>query len=182
MFSLWVTWGYPQRRVAELSLFKRSMHYILARKRSEGLKINSISQSHLVLREKSHVITGDCWSHGSQVHFGVLVSFWCSDVCGSNGLTFGSLSEKDRKKRCHISSALVFSFHCGCMTMHASPEIHEVWMPWKFWPWRNLCLQHSSACNICTSEHSLLHSYIVAISALFCRANTQGLNGAQSWL
>lgn len=155
---------------SRLSLVKCTMHWILSQKGSEVLKINSISQPHLVLRENSRVITGDCWSHGSQVHFGVLVT----SAASANGLIFGSgARKKDTKSQFHISSALVFSCLLGCRTTAASPESHEVWIHWKFQPRHNLCLQPLAACSVCTSEHSLLHGYIIAMSTVFCTERTQ---------
>lgn len=110
--------------------------------------------------------SGPFWSPG----------YLCSsDVCRANGLIFGSgaRKEKDTKRRFHIRSALVFSGLWGCRTTAASPESHEVWTHWKFQPRHNLCLQPLAAYGVCTSEHSLLHGYIIAISTGFCTERTQ---------
>lgn len=102
-----------------------------------------------------------------------------SDVWSANGLIFGSGSrkKKDTKRRFHVSPAQVYNCLWGCGNTAASPESHEAWIHCKFQPRHNLRPQSSAAHNVCTSEHSLLHSYIIAISCVLLRKNTD-LNGA----
>lgn len=99
----------------------------------------------------------------------------CSDVCSANGLIFGSRArKKDTNRRFHVGSALVLSCLWGCRTTAAPPESHEVWTHWKFQPRHNLRLQPLAAYNVCTSEHSQLHSYIIAISTVFRTEKARG--------
>lgn len=81
------------------SLLKCTMHGISAQKGSEVLKIKLISQP------QNHVITGDCWSHGSQVHFAVLVT--SAALMCANGFIFGSEPREKKTLKDHSTLALL---------------------------------------------------------------------------